>query len=277
MDSCPLTLAGVPFAISPASALSPEDRQLLRELQRSSTLRAPEAGRPWPVELLRDLPWPGERPLDLADGVSAQVEAEGGLLWVRHRRYIAQVDLGHPRVRLWRAEPPAGLLATLRVALCARLPESGGLPLHAAGIVTEGRGLVFFGPSGAGKSTLAATCATGVLSDELVAVMGPPWRLVATGFWGTLDGAAPIAEAPLVALVELAKGPEFRLQRLARQDALRRLLGGMLVPPAPALWQASLEVLGRLLQDVPVYRMHWTPAQPPWPRLAEALTPGAEA
>lgn len=277
MDSCPLTLAGVSFEISPASALSAQDRQLLHELQRSSALRTPEPTRPLRVELLRDMPWPAERPLDLPDGTAAQVDVDGTLLWVRHRRYLAQVDLGRARVRLWRAEPHAGLLATLRVALCARLPEIGGLPLHAAGIVVAGQGLVFFGPSGAGKSTLAATRSSGVLSDELVAVSGPPWRLVATGFWGSLDGATQTSEAPLSALVELAKGPELRFERLARKEALRRLLGGMLVPPAPGLWRAALGVLGRLLQDVPVYRMHWTPSQPPWPRLAEALALRAEA
>jgi hypothetical protein len=276
VDCFPLTLAGVPFEIFPVSALSPEDRQLLLELQRSSPLRAPGSRRALKVELLREMPWPEQRPHEHADATAASVEPEGALLWVRHRRYIARVDLGDETVRLWRAEPHAGLLATLRVALCARLPGLGGLPLHAAGIVAAGQGLVFFGPSGAGKSTLAATSPTGALSDELVAVCGPPWRLVATGLWGALSGATQTPEAPLTALVELAKGPTFQLERLAHREGLRRLLGGMLVPPSPALWQVALEVVGRLLQAVPVYRMHWTPSQPPWPLLADALARRAD-
>lgn len=166
------------------------------------------------------------------------------------------------------AEP---LHVLLKVALSCALPLSGGLLLHAAGIAVPSGTLLFFGPSGAGKSTLAATSPFSVLSDELVALLGPPpFRGAATGFWGTLPEPQDVApEGEVRALVELAKGPRFELERLSPRTALRRLLGVALMPPVPAVWSAALAVLGNAADTVPAWRMSWSPEEPPWDRLLE--------
>jgi hypothetical protein len=157
--------------------------------------------------------------------------------------------------------------------MMARLPVIGGLPLHAAGVVVEGRGVAFFGPSGAGKSTLAATAPFPVLSDELVALApGAPFQLVRSGFWGEGGESGPAGPAPLRALVDLAKGPAFRLTRLRPAEAAGRVLASTPVPLAPPLWSRALAVVAALVGQVPVYRMEWTPAEPPWERLAGALS-----
>jgi hypothetical protein len=156
--------------------------------------------------------------------------------------------------------------------MCCRLPLAGGVALHAAGVVVDGHGVVFFGASGAGKSTLAGTSPHPVVSDELVAVAGNPFELRRTGFWGALDerrGAPPAA--PLAALVELDKGPRLELEPLDAATAFRRLLPVVVLPPAPELWRQATAVVARLVATVPVLRMAWHPAQPPWAAIVASV------
>jgi hypothetical protein len=68
-----------------------------------------------------------------------------------------------------------------------------GFVLHAAGLVRNGIGYVFFGPSGAGKSTLAGMSAAmgqgfGILSDDLVLIRRKKnvFEVSSTPFAGTL-------------------------------------------------------------------------------------------
>ena len=149
--------------------------------------------------------------------------------------------------------------------------------LHAAGLERGGSGLVFFGRSGIGKTTLAAHSPWPVLSDELVAVLPPlrpnePSRICGTPFRKPVPGPRPSLEAPgLRALVELAQGPRFVLERLDARLALRRLMSSAAVPAAPPVWSAALSVIGRLVREVPCYRMAWSLDEPPFDGLAEAL------
>ena len=216
-------------------------------------------------------PW--NEPAPPGDGGTTVEGADGGRVRLRHARFLAEIDAFGGSARLYRrTDLDFALALTLRTALVARLPAVGGLPLHAAGLVLEGAGVAFFGVSGAGKSTLAALAPGAVLSDELVAVVpGAPFSLAASGHWGTLQGRARTDIVPLRALVELAKGPSFRLERLGPREAVRRLAGVTMVPPSPALWNAALAVAGRLVTTVPVYRMTWSPEAPPWEELSVAL------
>ena len=78
----------------------------------------------------------------------------------------------------------------------------------------------------------------------------------------------------LAALVALDQGPSFRLSRLGRMDAVRSLVASVPVPLAPPLWSHALAVAADTVSRVPVYRMAWSPSEPPWDRLAEALAKG---
>ena len=205
----------------------------------------------------------------------AAIDWVDGRVRVGHARFVADLDPAGLSGDLYRAPGRgSGLEVTLRAALCSRLPLDGGLPLHAAGIVVDGQGVVFFGPSGAGKSTLAGLSPHPVLSDELVAVApGRPFSLTATGFWGTLEGGRSHAGSwPLAALVELGKGPELRFEPLGSREALVKLVGVLMVPPGPPLWNAALGILGRLVREVPVERLVWSPAEPPWDAIRARLS-----
>jgi hypothetical protein len=97
---------------------------------------------------------------------------------------------------------PRALENFLRSAVAWLALDSGGLFLHAAGIVRNDEAYLFYGPSGAGKSTLAAMPHGGrVLSDDLTLILARPQGLVAAGspFRGTYGagetvvGAFPVA------------------------------------------------------------------------------------
>lgn len=256
-----IQLGGISFAIGPADALTADDRLHLAALGR------PAAGELFAVTLTRD-------PLD-----AAAVRPPGPVVlrWVEdrlrldHHLFQAEVDPGRRRAVLFRRERATYPLdVVLRTSLLSRLPLDGGVPLHAAGVVTPGGAIAFFGPSGAGKSTLAATSHGPVLSDELVAVVRreDTYALARSGFWGEMSDRPGGDEGPLAALVELAKGEIYHIERLARADAVRSLAHATAVPFAPPLWAAALANLRRLAETVPVLRMTWSPREPPWERLA---------
>jgi hypothetical protein len=268
-----LALAGCPFRVGPVAALDPREETRLTRLARASPVPARPGLRTFDLRIV-DGPIGPEGFTEIPpDEEPARVTSTGRKLLVAHRRLRAEIDLAASEGRLYRTEPDGGALEiALRVALAARLPAEGALPLHAAGIVLEGAGVAFFGPSGAGKTTLAATAPGPIMSDELVVVRVVPPALIPTGFFGELrEGEKPAAAAPLVAAVELARGPTFALERLDRSLAVRRLLGSILAPAAVDPWREALAIAGRLVAAVPVYRMEWSPAMPPWTALRAAL------
>jgi hypothetical protein len=260
---------GVRFSVGPGDALLPAEREALKRLDPD-----PDDGQaPFRVELVDAAPWTSDDPALFPQWEPAVQRWAGERLLVSHGSFTAEIEPAPARARLFRREPRAYPLETVvRTAMMARLPLLGGLPLHAAGVALEGRGVAFFGPSGAGKTTLAATSPAAVFSDELVAIApGRPFVLTRSGFWGEANAARREPRAPLALLVDLAKGPAFRLERLRPAPAAGRVLASVPVPHARALWERTLAVVAELVRDVPVYRMEWSPAAPPWKALAELV------
>jgi hypothetical protein len=258
------------FSVEERTPLSPGERAVLAN-PALRLLGDAAAGRRYRVHVVADAPWPASDLRAVPEGRPARLEVVDGRVRVLHCRFLGEVD-PHARATLfYRREPsPGGLAIVMRVALSCQLPLAGSLPLHAAGVLLDGRGLAFFGPSGAGKSTLASTFDGPVLSDELVAVCGEPYELSSTGVSGSLgETRATPGSGPLLALVELAKADAFSLELLPPRVARRRLLDVIQVPLENRLWCAALSALGRLVHAVPVYRMEWTRSEPPWARLRE--------
>lgn len=119
------------------------------------------------------------------------------------------------------------LVNLLRACLAWRLPGRGGMLLHAAGLIVEGRAFLLAGPEDSGKSTWAGAGEQGgarVLSDDLVLIddagerleaLGSPFRsthrmLTGPGRWplaGILFPAhgSPAALAPVESLLAAAR------------------------------------------------------------------------
>jgi hypothetical protein len=261
---------GILFSVEPENALTDAEREALRGLDPAEPGPPQE---PFRVELVPESPWRSEDPSLYPTWEPAVQRWVNGHLLCSHRSFTAEIDPAAPWARLHRREERAyPLEAVVRTAMMARLPLVGGLPLHATGVVLRGRAVAFYGPSGAGKTTLAETCPETVLSDELVAISpGAPPTLVRSGFWGEGRGPGRAGGAPLAALVALDRGPAYELSRLRPMDAARSLLASVPVPLARPLWSRALSVAGETLSLVPVYRMKWTPTDPPWDRLVDVL------
>jgi len=261
---------GVRFCVEPDEALLACERDAVGRLDAD---RTDDAQAPVRIELVEAPPWTSEDPAlypRLEPAVQRWLDER---LLCSHRSFTAEIDPFSGRVRLHRREARAyPLEAVVRTAMMARLPLIGGLPLHAAGVVADGRAIAFFGPSGAGKTTVASTSPFPVLSDELVAVApGRPFGLVRSGFWGEGKQAARTGPAALALLVDLAKGPAFALTRLPPAQAAGRVLASAPVPLAAPLWSRALAVAAELVREVPVRRMEWAPAEPPWEALREIV------
>jgi len=261
---------GVRFSVGPESALLPAEREAISRLDADPDDDVQALVH---VELVEAPPWTSDDPALFPQWEPAVQRWSHGRLLCSHRSFTAEIEPVSGEVRLHRREKRAyPLEAVIRTTMMARLPLLGGLPLHSAGVVAEGRGLAFFGPSGAGKTTVASTSPFPVLSDELVAVTpGRPFDLVRSGFWGEASASGRAGPAPLSLLVDLAKGPALSLTRLRPAEAAGRVLASVPVPLAPPLWSRALAVAAALVLELPVYRMEWNPAQPPWERLAGLL------
>ena len=106
----------------------------------------------------------------------------------------------------------------------------GGILLHSAAVVYEGRAFVFFSHSGAGKSTLAGNAVQAghtILSDDLNLVLAgggvPTVRRVP--FAGTYGRAQAKQEIyPLAALIRLKQGVNVR-RRLSPATAFAAMIG----------------------------------------------------
>ena len=261
---------GVRFSVGPDAALLPAEREAVGRLDADPP---DDVQAPVRIELVTASPWASEDPALYPRWEPAVQRWSDGRLLCSHRSFTAEIDPFSGRAVLHRRQERAyPLEAVIRTAMVARLPLLGGLPLHAAGVVAEGCGVAFFGPSGAGKTTVASTSPFPVLSDELVAVVpGRTFDLVRSGFWGEGKETARTGPVALALLVDLAKGPSFALTPLRPAEAAGRVLASAPVPLAPPLWSRALAVAAALVAAVPVYRMEWSPATPPWERLAEVL------
>jgi hypothetical protein len=261
---------GVRFSVGPEAALLSPEREAIGRLDPDE---GDSAQLPVRVDLADSPPWVSQDPALYPQWEPAVQRWTGGRLLCSHRSFTAEIDPFAGRAILFRREERAyPLEAVIRTAMMARLPLVGGLPFHAAGVVVLGRGIVFFGPSGAGKTTVASTSPYPVLSDELVAVnAASPFDLRRSGFWGEGRESARGGPAPLALMVDLAKGAALKLTRLRPAEAAGRVLASVPVPLAPPLWSRALAVASELVQRVPVYRMEWTPTEPPWEHLRGLL------
>jgi hypothetical protein len=267
-----IELAGLAFDVGPDRVLTNEEQAALGALDRTGAARDPRAPE-IRLEIVPGEPVEGPPAGSPDHGPAAVTETNGGIS-LRHARFAADLEPLQRHGRL-RRDPStsAPLEITLRTALCCALPLEGCVALHAAGLVIDGRGAVFFGPSGAGKTTLSRLSPHPVLSDELVVVSGPPWELRPSGTWGEFGPQSTSLDAvPLEVLADLGKGSKTVFTPLATGAALRRLLGVVVLPPSVSLWDRALGIVAELVRSVPTFRLEWSPAAPPWRALETVLS-----
>ena len=169
------------------------------------------------------------------------------------------------RLKITSLHAPAGADYFLRTVYALLAYRAGGLMVHGAGIVRDGRAFLFFGPSGSGKTTVARL-STGciALNDDLI-VLTPEaraWRAHGTPFTNPTQVSPTSRSAPLAALLRLVQSPDVYLSPLVGAPAVAELLASVPVlngGPAP-----PLERCRQILQSVPSYLLHFRPEPSFW-------------
>lgn len=156
----------------------------------------------------------------------------------------------------------------LRVALAAAVFRSGGLLLHAAGIVYQDRAYVFFGRSGSGKTTVSRLSAgRSVLNDDLIVLMPANgfWEVHATPFWNPSQVRPATGQARLAGFYRLVQDKQVYLEPMPASQATAELMAN--IPILSADPGCSLDLLVRvqnIAYTYPVFQLHFLPEATFW-------------
>jgi len=150
----------------------------------------------------------------------------------------------------------------LRVAFAHLALARGGVLMHAAGVVRNGRAYVFFGPSGSGKTTTTLMSAGDlVLSDDLLMIVrdGAGFAATSVPFRGLVTpGATTNSRYPLAGLFRLVQDDRDFLEDLGRPQAV-----GQIVQSLPFVTDRAesapriLDVVSEMAFATPVKKLHF--------------------
>lgn len=141
------------------------------------------------------------------------------------------------------------------------------LILHASFIRWQGKGILFSAPSGTGKSTQASLweryMEAEVINGDRAGVRygDDGWRAYGLPYAGS-SHIFRNHSAPIQAIVVLRQDAENRIRPLAFMEALRALLPEFSAHRwNPAFMNKVLDIVAKLLQEVPVYCLECRPDQ----------------
>src|SRR5881296_3104409 len=164
-------------------------------------------------------------PADADPDADVGVFREGRTWHLERGDFRAAWDPASRRGRIRQSANPYSIDAVLRIVHSLVLAGQGGMLVHAASAVRNGKAFLFAGVSGAGKTTisrLAPPDAT-LLTDEIsyVRKQGNGYVAFGTPFTGELAKLGENVSAPIAALYLLAKGSENRIETVAPAEAAR--------------------------------------------------------
>jgi hypothetical protein len=247
-----------PFTAEPMSA--PTARIGLRQTAVERFLRHPEPGKAETYRLesrtcgtdvsLWSYEFAGTMALSRRQGVVALTEPEGDLF-------------------------DRGLENFLRVLTASCVLDSGGLLLHASGVVRRGRAYVFFGPSGSGKTTVTELSPDDiVLSDDLTLVVRHDGRYEAAGIpFGMAHHRVPETSEsfPIASFNRLVQSLEVRREALTGARAVAEIAASLpFVMRAAGGAELAMDVTARVAAAVPVFRLQFRKDDDFWKVVEEA-------
>lgn len=141
--------------------------------------------------------------------------------------------------------------------------HGGGLLIHAAGVLADGRVHLFTGPSGSGKSTVALLSPDHVILNDDLILLRPQadgWTAYGTPFWNAtaVARAGQTAHGPVAAIYRLVQDRDVYLEPLSRAAAAAELAANCpVINGDPARLPGLLARCQALAQAVPVQRLHF--------------------
>lgn len=244
---------------------SPEFLQMLEN--RYSGFLSPE-GSPsfeFDVELV------GPRKITDEDDIALRFES--GRWLIERGDLRAQWDPATRHCRITQSANPYAIDTALRIVHSLILAREGGLLMHAASAIRNGKAFLFTGVSGAGKTTISrlAPADATVLTDEISYLTRNGHGYIAHGtpFAGELAKVGENVRAPLAGLYLLQKGPENTIEPVRGSPAVRSLMENVLFfAHDPELVSMVFESVCELVRCTPVYRLTFVPDQRVWELIA---------
>lgn len=176
------------------------------------------------------------RPWERGEPYSIEGEKVGGRLLVRaHHFAMCQEDRARPTWRLGiirtPLEPPDRILENAVRYLSARLAvEEGGLAIHGAGVLQQGKAYVLAGPSRSGKTTAVGLSAPSTSLGDDFALLLPGeggWRTAAVPFDNSEEAPAdpPKGSFPVAGVWRLHQASRARVEALSHARATASMMG----------------------------------------------------
>lgn len=155
-------------------------------------------------------------------------------------------------------------VAILRV-ICNYIIEHSGFFLHCSCLKYHDEAIIFTAPSGTGKSTHAALWRKHfgdeitMINDDKPLVREKDGRFFIYGTpWNGKHGIGENTSAPVRAVVFLSQAPENTAAQVTPIEALSLLLQQTVLPSEKAMLSMLLDMLGRMVETVPMYRLGCT-------------------
>ncbi|MEQ1886570.1 MAG: hypothetical protein ABL967_16010, partial [Bryobacteraceae bacterium] len=203
-------------------------------------------------------------------GEDVHVERVDGLWRMRRGDFRAEWDPAARRGWVRQTLNPYAIDSLLRILHTLVLARKGGVLMHAASAIRNGKAFLFTGVSGAGKTTMSrlAPADATLLTDEISYVTRSEaggYIAHGTPFAGELAKPGENVSAPLAAIYSLAKGPENRIEEIGRADAVRVILANILFFAHEAdMVRDVFDTAWKIAESVPVRRLTFFPDERVW-------------
>ncbi len=140
-----------------------------------------------------------------------------------------------------------------------------GFVFHGAAIKYKDKAYLFTAPSGTGKSTHITLWKKYLGSDNVTVINGDkPIVTVRTGEkpmiygtpWSGKEHWQTNTGAELSAICLLCRGKENKIERISPKESVDFLLGQVYMPHSPLSLVRTMELIDKLLSEVPVYKLY---------------------
>lgn len=206
----------------------------------------------------------GIEAVDRLRSEAARIDRDGTTVRLLTPSLEASVEPGRGIARLTAPLDRHGIDLLLPLLLALHVDDA--LLLHATLAIDGERAFVCAGPSGAGKSTLARLLGERAYCDELVLLRrrAEGWRAHALPYWHGRPGSATLAGLRL-----LRHGDRHELLPVPAERLLRAVARELIWPTySEEACARSLELVARLVAEVPAAELAFRPSPGVWPVLA---------